>query len=164
MTDELRRLYFSNSFRPHYRQLFALGLVRFAMQYYEQKTFWPYLDYEYGVFIDGNKQGELHDIFRSIMAENGKKYDDDVSMKIDNISMHGFVTDKCAPQLFDYLFYFWRVDLNRNINNLRGETGKEIYKLLLEEMSQTRQNVGNVMKHTSLAIINNKPSCNLRIR
>lgn len=164
MTEELQRLNLSSSFRPHYPQLFALGLVRFAMKYYEQKTFWPNFVKEYGINIDGNKQGELHDIFRSIMVTNGKKYDDDVSMKIDNISMHSFVTDKCAPQLFDYLFYFWRVDLNRNIDNLRGETGKEIYKLLLEEMSQTKQNAANVMKHTSLAIINNKPSCNLRIR
>lgn len=164
LTEELQRLNFSSFFKPHYPQLFALGLVRFAMKQYEQKTFWPYFYDEYGVFVDGNKQCELHDIFRTIMVTNGKKYDDDVSMKIDNISMHSFVTDKCAPQLFDYLFYFWRVDLNRNIDNLRGATGKEIYKLLLEEMSQTKQNVGNVMKHTSLAIINNKPSCNLRIR
>lgn len=170
MTDELQRLNwsssfkFSGSFEPHYPQLFAVGLVRFAMEYYEQKTFWPYFIKEYGVNVDGNKQGELHDVFRYIMVTNGKKYDDDVSMKIDNISMHSFVTDKCAPQLFDYLFYFWRVDLNRNIDNLRGETGKQIYKLLLEEMSQTKQNAANVMKHTSLAIINNKPSCNLRIR
>lgn len=164
ITEELQRLNISSSFKPHYPQLFALGIVRFAMKYYEQKTFWPNFIKEYGVNVDGNKQGELHDVFRHIMVTNGKKYDDDVSMKIDNISMHSFVTDKCAPQLFDYLFYFWRVDLNRNIDNLRGETGKEIYKLLLEEMSQTKQNVGNVMKHTSLAIINNKPSCNLRIR
>lgn len=164
MTEELQRLNFSSSFKPHYPQLFAVGLVRFAMKYYEQKTFWPNFIKEYGVNVDGNKQGELHDVFRYIMVTNGKKYDDDVSMKIDNISMHSFVTDKCAPQLFDYLFYFWRVDLNRNIDNLRGETGKEIYKLLLEEMSQTKQNTANVMKHTSLAIINNKPSCNLRIR
>lgn len=170
MADELQRLNLGSSFkcnsvfRPHYPYLFALGLVQFAMKRYEQKTFWPYFEKEYGVNVEVNKQGELHETFRSIIVATGKKYDDDATMKIDNISMHSFVTDKCAPQLFDYLFYFWRVDLNRNIDNLRGETGKEIYKLLLEEMSQTKQNVGNVMKHTSLAIINNKPSCNLRIR
>lgn len=164
MVNELHRLNFSSSFSPHYPQLFALGIVRFAMKHYGQKIFWPYFEEEFGENIDVNRQWELHNVFRSIMFSNGKKYDDDTSMKIDNISMHSFVTDKCAPQLFDYLFYFWRVDLNRNIDNLRGETGKQIYKLLLEEMSQTKQNAANVMKHTSLAIINNKPSCNLRIR
>lgn len=86
MTEELQRLNFSSSFKPHYPQLFAVGLVRFAMKYYEQKTFWPNFIKEYGVNVDGNKQGELHDVFRYIMVTNGKKYDDDVSMKIDNIN------------------------------------------------------------------------------
>lgn len=159
MTEELQRLNFNSSFKPHYPQLFALGLVRFAMKHYEQKTFWPYFFDEY-MYVDGNKQGQLHDIFRSIMVTNGKKYDDDVAMKIDNISMHSFVTDKCAPQLFDYLFGFWWTDLHRNIENMNSK----VFNMLLEEMSQTRQNVGDVMKHTSLALIHNKKSCILRIR
>ena len=39
-------------------------------------------------------------------------------MKIDNISMHSFVTKQCAPQFSDYLFDFWRIDLWRNIDNM----------------------------------------------
>ena len=161
MVRELRALDRKNECNPDYPRVFAFGLVRFAMKWYSQRTFWPYFQEEYGENIKVNNQGELHDAFRRIMWRNGKVYDDDCAQKIDNISMHSFVTDRCAEQLFDYLFDFWRKDLNRNVENMYGEHGKGNFDVLLEEI---KASVQDVMKHTSMALLHNEKSCRLRFR
>lgn len=146
-------------------KVFALGLVRYAMKYYSQKTFWPYFEDEYGIGVKINNQGVLHSAFQRVMQENKKAYDVDTTMKIDNISMHSFVTDKCADQFFDYLFDFWRLDIKRNVENIYGETGKAYFDVLLDELENNYHSpINKVMKHTSMALIKNKKSCVLRIR
>jgi hypothetical protein len=77
MVRELRALDRKNECNPDYPRVFAFGLVRFAMKWYSQRTFWPYFQEEYGESIKINTQGELHDSFRRIMLGNGKVYDDD---------------------------------------------------------------------------------------
>ena len=151
-----------SNFHP---KVFAFGLVRYAMKHYSQKTFWPYFPEEYGIDVKMQNQGTIHDEFRRIMRANGKAYDDDCAMKIDNISMHSFVTDCCANQFFDYLFDYWRIDLRRNVENIYGDAGKEYFKFLLEEIeSNIDSSINGVMKHTSMALKHNKKSCILRIR
>lgn len=165
MTVQLSRLNRDGKISDYYPQVFAYGLVRFAMKYYSQKTFWPYFKEEYGFDIKLNMQSELHDCFRAIMVKYSKVYDDNIVMKIDNISMHCFVTDRCANQLFGYLFDFWRLDLNRDINNIYGVVGKEYFDLLLAEIEANNEiGVADVMKHTSMALKLQKQSCRLRLR
>ena len=166
MSSEIKRLNGHTSigrFSPHYPRLFALELVRFAMKHYNQKRFWPYFEEEYGVSVNITKQNDLHWAFRCILQQNNKLYDDSIHMKIDNISMHSFVTDQCAPQFFDYLFDFWRIDLCRNIDNMSGKNNP-YFEILMEELMQVSQNMADVMAHTSLAIKSAKKSCSLRIR
>lgn len=165
MTDEMHRLSIFSNWTPKRDKVFALGLVRFAMKYYSQRTFWVYTQDEFGVKLDGNKQNIVHDAFRGIMRQCGKTYDDTLAQKIDNISLHSFVTDKCAPQFFDYLFDFWRIDLSRNIQNLYGKVGSANFKILIDELkSNNNAGVQNVMKHTSMALALNEKSCKMRIR
>lgn len=165
MTAEMKRLIAFSNWTPKRDKVFSLGLVRFAMKYYSQRTFWKYSQDEYCVKIDGNKQNIVHDVFRGIMRKYGKSYDDNLAQKIDNVNLHSFVTDKCATQLFDYLFAFWRIDLSRNILNLYGEKGKDNFKILIDEIKSNNDvSVQNVMKHTSMALALNEKSCKLRIR
>ncbi len=165
MTYEIKRLSLFRGWSPKRDKVFALGLVRFAMKHYSQRTFWVYTQDEFGVTLDGNKQNVVHDTFRGIMHQYGKTYDDTLAQKIDNISLHSFVTDKCASQFFDYLFAFWRIDLSRNIQNLYGKVGGDNFQILIDELkSNNSVGVQNVMKHTSMALALNEKSCKLRIR
>ena len=167
MQVALRGFLLSNStrYRPSHEKVFAYGLVRFAMKHYSQRTFWPFFKQEFGLEIGPNKQGELHDLFRSIMLGEGKTYDDTLKQKIDNINLHSFVVDKCADQLFDYLFDYWRIDLKRNLDNIKGDDGKDNFNALISElMSNNERSVPDVMKHTSMALALNEKSCRLRIR
>ena len=165
MRMQLHSLNDRGSIRNYYPKIYAYGLVRFAMKYYSQRTFFPYFKTEYGVDVKINAQSALHDEFRRVMRVNHKAYNDELAMKIDNISMHCFVTDRCADQLFDYLFDFWRLDLNRNIENIYGAVGKQYFGLLLAEIKANNNiSINNVMKHTSMAVAVEGKSCRLRLR
>lgn len=148
-----------------YPKVFAFGLVRYAMKYYSQKTFWPYFKKEYGVEVKVQNQSVIHDEFKDIMLKYHKRYDGNNKMKIDNISMHSFVTDRCADQFFDFLFDFWRIALKRNFENIYDQKGKAYFDNLLEKIGENYNSpINNVMKHTSMALKCNKKSCVLRIK
>lgn len=165
MTNELKRLdNLCASFKPIRGKVFAFGLVRFAMRYYSSGKFWPYFIEEYGVDVKVNNQREIHEWFQAIMRITGKTYDDTLPQKIDNISLHSFVTDKCSKQFFDYLFDFWRIELNRDIENMYGENNDVFKELINEIKSNNSVGINNVMKHTSMALALNEKSCKLRIR
>lgn len=139
-------------FKPDYSRVFAFGLVRYAMKYYNKRhsgDFWPNFKEEFDVEIGINKQHFLHDEFKRIMNLYNKNYDDDVANKIDNITMHSFVADNSAFQLFDYLFDFWRLDLGRNSDNLSNEEGSIAFKILIDSMKYGTQ---DIMSHTSLLL------------
>lgn len=150
---------------PRYPKVFAFGLVRYAMKYYGSKTFFPYFKKEYGISLTAQQQGILHDLFYIIMQAYNKIYDMNATTKIDNINMHCFVTDRCANQFFDYIFDYWRLDLNRNIENLYGEDGNKYLNRLIDEIEANNVTaVNNIMKHTSMAIKMNRKSGRLRIK
>ena len=150
---------------PFYPKIFAFGLVRYAMKYYGRGTFFPYFKHEYGIELNAANQGQLHDIFQYIMAKYGKLYDENAATKIDNINMHCFVTDRCAPQFFDYVFDYWRLDLNRNIENIYGEGGPALFNRLINEIEANNFTaVNNIMKHTSMALAMSEKSGRMRIK
>lgn len=142
------------TFKPDYSRVFALGLVRYAMKNYNKRhsgDFWPHFKTDYEIEIVPNKQPYLHDVFKSIMNRYEKIYDDNTTNKIDNITMHSFVADNSAFQLFDYLFDFWRLDLGRNSDNLNnGDEGELAFKTLVEVME--KNTTQDVMSHTSLLL------------
>lgn len=139
-----------SDFSPEYPRLFALALVRYAMRNYNKRhfgEFWPYFNTEYGVKIDANSQKYIHDIFESVLKNDHISYLEDGSNKIDNITMHTFVSDNSASQLFDYLFDFWRIDLLRNVENFNNNSdGIDVFGELIKVMKIGNQ---NIRSHTS---------------
>lgn len=150
MKNQLQTFSIVNEDDIHYKQLFALALIRYAMKYYNMKhngDFWPYFSQEYGIAITPIQQSNLHNCFQKVMLMNNKVYDENFHNKIDNITLHSFVADHSASQLFDFLFDFWKHDLGRNAKNL-NETydGQGIFNDLIEVMKNGTQ---NIMSHTS---------------
>ena len=139
-----------SSFTPDYPRLFALGLVRYAMRNYNKNhkaDFWPYFVNDFNVKISNGNQKYIHDQFVSILKNDNKACFEDATNKIDMISMHTFVSDNSASQLFDYLFDFWRLDLLRNVDNLNNnEDGVDFFSELITAMEKGTQ---NVRTHTS---------------
>ncbi len=152
-------------FKPEYGRVFALGLVRYAMRHYNTRgtgDFWPYFETDFGVAISSNKQKDINNIFMKIMDINGMIYDNLTAQKIDNITMHSFVADHSANQLFDYLFDFWRLDLGRNTDNLNSfDKGDSSFNALIEAI---RNGAQNVMNHTSLLLNFDKTKASFKNR
>lgn len=139
-----------DNFEPLSENLFAFGLVRYAMDNYNKTrpgAFWPYFKEEYGIDIKSNEQTIINDIFKNIMKKYNKLYINNISNNIDNITMHSFVSTNCANKLFDYIFTFWRLDLNRNAKNLSIEENYDVFNTFIEAIS--KENVSAVMKHTA---------------
>ena len=138
------------AFTPEYPRLFALGLVRYAMRNYNKNhsgEFWPHFKNDFDVDISANKQKYIHEIFISILKKDKKACLENATNKIDMITMHTFVSDNSASQLFDYLFDFWRLDLLRNVENFNNnDDGTDVFSNLIKVMEYGTQ---NVRTHTS---------------
>lgn len=138
------------SFSPEYPRLFALGLVRYAMRNYNKNhngEFWPYFHADFNVDIATCNQKYIHEIFISTLKKDKKACLENAANKIDMITMHAFVADNSASQLFDYLFDFWRLDLLRNVENLNNNAdGVDVFSELIRVMEYGTQ---NVRTHTS---------------
>ncbi len=133
----------------HSTKTFAYGLVRYAMTYYNKRhggDFWPHFKEKYGFLIPTNKQLSMHYVYREILNSTGRDdmLSDNPGNYIDEITMQSFVSDHSSKQLFDYLFAFWRVDLNREIETLYQELA--FFDDLIDAMRNRSQ---NIMSHTA---------------
>lgn len=160
MMQNIQTVAYSSGHISH-PKVFAYGLVRVALKHYSTKTFWPYLRDEYGVNVSGNHQRAINEKFKSIMVNAGKAYDTESPSSIQNICMHAFVCNKCADQFFDYMFDFWRVDLDRSIENIQDDNGNDLFEIMVDEIGDRVQ---DVMIHTAMALKYNPGGCKIRLR
>lgn len=151
----------------NHEKVFAFGLVRYAMKNYQQGRFWPNFKSVYGIDIPVSKQGIINTTFKNIIKKYGKEYIETEGQEasIQNICMHAFVCDKCADQLFNYVFDFWRLDLSRSIENCNVDSEVNLFEILMDEVLRTdNAQVPDVMMHTTMALRANKRSSRLRLR
>lgn len=160
MMPAIQNVAFSSGHIAH-PKVFAFGLVRIALKHYSTKTFWPYLRDEYGVKITANHQRLINEKFKDIMVNAGKAYDTQSNNSIQNICMHAFICNKCTDQFFDYMFDFWRVDLDRSIENIQDDNGNNLFDIMVEEIGNRVQ---DVMIHTAMALKFNPGGCKNRLR
>ncbi len=131
------------------KKTFAYGLVHYAMKNYNKNhngEFWPHFYDEYKLRIPMFRQKDLHYVYREILQNTGREdsLSDNPSNYVDEITMQGFVANHSSKQLFDFLFDFWRLDLNRNV--LALSENPECFDGLIEAMSFRGQ---KLMSHTA---------------
>ena len=160
MHVSLKRVISGNSHLSH-PKVFAYGLVRVALKYYDSKTYWPYLDQEYDIDVPLNSQYWINTAYREIMQKNDKLFDVTSKSCIQNMCMHAFVCDRYADQFFDYMFDFWRLDLSRSIENCTDDSGNNLFDILIEEIGGSVQ---DIKLHTTMALKMNPVGCKNRFR
>ncbi len=152
-------------FTPKDDMAFALGMVLYAQRHYSKRNFWSSIPDEFKVSIDTNRQQRITDLFEKTLKKYNKLYDAHTKRSVDNICMHSFVSTPYAPQLFDYLFDYLRIDLKGSIKNLYGDDGKDKFDILVDEIKRNQiQGVNNLVLHTSLALIHNPVGCKIRLK
>lgn len=143
-----------------HEKVFAYGLVQTALNHYKDKVYWPHIDKDYAVHLKTTDQHKINKAFEDIMKKNNKAYEENCA-NIQNICMHAFICNKCAGQFFDYMFEFWRVDLDCSLENIIDDDKNDLFEILIDEIDN---NVQDVMIHTTMALRNNASGCKNRFR
>ena len=136
-------------------------MVQIGIRYYDG-AYWPHFVSVLGDDSwSNNHQAVLGKICIGTLKEYGKYVVSD-SDRINSILMHGFVSDKYAPNLFDFLFAYYRIDLDRDLSRNDRETMREFIRTI-----QSKDNSGRTYKlvrHTSDAVVKNPRGCTTRLR
>ncbi|SHE39248.1 DNA-directed RNA polymerase subunit alpha C-terminal domain-containing protein [Caloramator proteoclasticus] len=141
--------------------LFATALVYIGIKYYDG-SFWPHVAKILSVDkLTINFQGWIGDSFINTLKRYNKVIIDE-NEKVKNILMHGFVSDYYANDMFNFLFKYYDIDLERDLSR----NNKEMMNNLIE-IIQRNDNTGRtylLVKQTANAIIANKRGGKIRIR
>lgn len=142
--------------------MFACAIVQLGVRYYAAGNFWGNIADALGIIrINANQQTWIRESFNDTL----KKYDkltihgDDT---INNILMHCFVVDYYANDFFEFLFAFYRIDLERDIERNDTAAMNSLIETMLREDNTGRSYF--LVKHTADAVRANTRGCKIRIR
>jgi len=142
--------------------MFACAIVQLGVRYYAAGNFWGNIADALGINrINANQQSWIRESFNNTL----KKYDkltipgDD---SINNILMHCFVADYYANDFFEFLFAYYRIDLERDIERNDTVTMNSLIKTMLREDNTGRSYF--LVKHTADAVRTNTRGCKIRVR
>jgi hypothetical protein len=141
--------------------VFATSLVQIGIKNYDGNL-WGHIARILGVDkINANHQGRIGESFVSIL-QLYKKIMLDKSERVNNILMHGFVSDYYANEMFDFLFKYYNLDLERD---LARNTTDMMNSLM--DIAQRSDNTGRtylLVKQTANALSINSKGGKIRLR
>ncbi len=138
----------------------AVTLVQIGVRYYDGR-YWPHVSSELGIDIHGYQQGWIGDSF----VDTLKKYDKitlSSHEKVNSILMHSFISDYYAKDFFDFLFNYYRIDLDRDVSRINSSN----MNLLIETMikNDNRNRTYLLKQQTADAINKNIRGSKIRVR
>lgn len=152
----------SNSYEKRINDpVFATAIVQIGIKYYDGRL-WPH--FAHILDIDCINQGQREIIggsFTTTLLCNSKIVQNK-NEYVKNILMHGFVSDYYANEMFDFLFKYYNLDLERDLHR----NNKEMMDGLIETI-QKNDNTGRtylLVKQTADAIGVNIRGGKIRIR
>jgi hypothetical protein len=141
--------------------IFATALVQIGIRFYDGNL-WGHIASVLGVDrINPNHQTSIGDSFVHTLKSNSKLMLDK-SEKASNILMHGFVSDYYANEMFDFLFKYYTIDLERDLVRNTPEMMND-----LMEIAKRNDNTGRtylLVKQTANALGINAKGGKIRLR
>ena len=162
-----------SEFRAKYRQLvdsyshklidllFVVALVQIGIRFYDGK-YWLHVARELGQEnLPTNQQTWIGNAFLDTVSKYHL-----IALpsheKVSNILMHGFVSNHYANNFFDFLFEYYRIDLERDIENNNAENMNRLIDAMVKNDNTNRTYL--IVQQTSDAIKHNRRGANIRIR
>lgn len=142
--------------------VFATALVHLGIRYYSRGNFWGNISSALGIEkINSNHQVWIRDSFNVTLKSYGKLMlpNDDT---INNILMHGFVSDYYANDFFRFLFAFYYIDLERDLERNDRSTMNSLIDIMTRDDNTGRTYY--LVKQTADAVRANTRGCKIRIR
>lgn len=140
--------------------LFAVALVQVGIRFYDGK-FWPHVKREFNIDkLDGVHQGWIGRSFYKTLCKYGKFHVEENEL-INNILLHCFITKYYADDLFDFLFAYYQIDLDRDLSR----NNPDMRRYLMESMKKGEASARayKIKKHTADAVSVNEKGCKLRV-
>lgn len=143
------------------KALFATAITNVAIKVYKDGNFWSNFSKEIEQVIHpnhqvsiGNKYFEILEYYDLARVEQSKY--------VQNILLHCFVSDNYANSYFEFLFNFYRIDLDRDINRLDTETMRGLMDSICSEENMGRTYM--LVQHIGQAMAANRRGATIRIR
>jgi hypothetical protein len=141
--------------------IFATALVHIGIKYYDG-NFWAHVAEVVGTKkINTNYQGWIGESFVNTLSSNNKVILDK-NEKVTNILMHGFVSDFYANEMFDFLFKYYNIDLERDLQRNDATMMKDFIEIIKRNDNTGRTYL--LVKQTANAICANERGGKIRIR
>lgn len=140
--------------------LLAVALVQIGIRYYDGR-FWNHVRSELGTDkLPANHQNWIGTSFYKTLIHYNK-YHVEENQFMNNILMHCFVTKHYANDLFDFLFAYYQIDLDRDLSR----NNKEMRSFLMQAMAkgESTKRAYKIRKHTSDAVLANEKGCKIRV-
>ena len=141
--------------------VYCVALVQIGIRAYDG-NFWTHVK----KMLANNNFNTGHQAWLGTSFINTLKFYDKIylndSDRVNCILMHGFVSDKFADKFFNFLYSFYRIDLDRDISRLDGEAMNELIKTI-----EKNDNTGRtywLVEHTADAVRNNSRGAKIRLR
>lgn len=141
--------------------VFATALVQIGIKYYDG-NFWGHVAQLLGLKrISPTYQGIIGESFTKTLLAYNKLFIDK-SEKVNNILMHGFVSDHYANEMFDFLFKYYNIDLERDLQRNNAEMMRGLIEAIQRDDNTGRTYL--LVKQTANAIRANIRGGKIRIR
>lgn len=153
------RKYLNTSERYITSPIFAVALVQIGIHKYDGR-FWPHVEREIGMELPGSYQKWIGRSFYKTL-EKYNKYKVAENEMMNNILLHCFITNYYASDLFDFLFAYYQIDLERDLTS----NSKEMRDYLMQSMAsgENTARAYKIKKHTSDAVAFNTRGCKIRV-
>jgi len=135
------------------------GLVQIGIRFYDG-GYWPYVSQELGMKIGQSQRLWLSkSIHKTLMKHN--KYTLGENETVNTILMHCFVTNHYADDFFEFLFAYYQIDLDRDLQNNTAKMKKYLAESIKNGENSSR--AYRIKRHTADAVTANERGCKIRI-
>ena len=161
MRNVYLELYKNRSF-VHMDAAFCTALVQIGIRYYNRGNYWSHFEklLNFG-FYNTNHRKWINDAFVNTMKRYNRILLSETEL-VSSILMHGFVADNYTNDFFDFLFAYYRIDLDRDISRL----DRESLDILVENIKRNDNTARTyqIVEQTANAVRTNTRGSKTRIR
>lgn len=141
--------------------VFATALVQVGIRHYDG-NYWTNFARELGISnLKGHQQGWVGESFISTLKACNKLILGD-NEKVNTILMHGFVSDNYSQRFFDFLYKYYSIDLERDIEKLDYQSLNDLIEVMIR--NDNRDRTVMLVSQTADAIELNTRGSKIRIR
>jgi len=141
--------------------IYAVALVQIGIREYDGK-YWPHVAKILGrQALNPHQQSIIGQSFVNTLRMHNKRFLEDREW-VNNILLHGFVAERYADQLFEFLFKYYTIDLERDLSRNSSEMMDRLMEITQRDDNSGRTHL--LVRQTAHALAVNPRGGKLRLR